>query len=103
MTNKEMKKLETNFKNRWVDYLHADYEAKFGDSGYTEDDAQRRLNVVLGYSSAIFDVLSLTYDPDTTQRLIAMWSKEATDALVADKKAHCEDVLADWRRQCDET
>ena len=48
MTNKEMKKLETNFKNRWVDYLHADYEAKFGNSGYTEDDAQRRLNMALG-------------------------------------------------------
>lgn len=60
MTNKEMKKLEINFKNRWVDYLHADYEAKFGNSGYTEDDAQRRLNMALGYSSAIFDVLSLT-------------------------------------------
>lgn len=90
MTNKEMKKLEINFKNRWVDYLHADYEAKFGSSGYTEDDAQRRLNMALGYSSAIFDVLSLTYDPDTTQRLIAIWIIEARDALVADKKAQAE-------------
>lgn len=90
MTNKEMKKLEINFKNRWVDYLHADYEAKFGNSGYTEDDAQRRLNMALGYSNAIFDVLSLTYDPDTTQQLIAMWSKESTDAFVADKKAQAE-------------